>query len=201
MALTNGLVDREAVLVCLSSDDGGIDNMTILEIGREFGRFVVASGEVFKGVQPGVLERVIALATELAREGREGRPVGTLFVVGDPERLAPFCQQMVMNPFRGYPEEERNILDPTLAETIKEFASIDGAFVVRGDGVVASAGTYLKVDRDVVLPGGYGSRHRVACGITEATNCISVALSHSTGEVTMFKNGSVVLSLPRSSGR
>jgi DNA integrity scanning protein DisA with diadenylate cyclase activity len=106
---------------------------------------------------------------------------------------------MVMNPFRGYPEEERNILDPTLGETVKEFAGIDGAFVVRGDGVVVSAGTYLKVTQDVSLPGGYGSRHRVACSITSTTDAVAVSLSQSTGEVTVFKNGAVVLNIPRGS--
>ena len=202
MALTHGLIQKGDVAAFISGDSaGGLDSMTIVEIGREFGRFVTASGEVGRGVLPGVLERVITLATELALEGREGKPVGTIFVVGDAERLSPFCQQMVMNPFRGYPEEERNILDPTLAETIKEFASIDGAFVVRGDGIVISAGTYLKVSRDVALPGGYGSRHRVACAVTDACNCVAVALSQSTGEVTMFKNGGVVLSIPRGAGR
>ncbi len=202
MALTNGHIQRGDVVAFLSGDaSGGIDSMTILEIGRDLGRFVTPSGEMLPGVLPGVLERVITIATELSAEGREGRPVGTIFVVGDPEHLAPFCQQMVMNPFRGYPEEERNILDPTLKETIKEFAAIDGAFVVKGDGVVVSAGTYLKVSRDVILPGGYGSRHRVACAITDATSSIAVALSQSTGEVTMFKKGAVVLSLARSDAR
>jgi mannitol/fructose-specific phosphotransferase system IIA component (Ntr-type) len=202
MALTHGLIQKGDVVAFLSGDGpGGLDSMTIFEIGREFGRFVTPSGEMSPGVLPGVLERVITLATELSSEGREGRPVGTIFVVGDPENLGPFFQQMVMNPFRGYPEEERNILDPTLAETIKEFAAIDGAFVVRGDGVVVSAGTYLKVSRDVDLPGGYGSRHRVACAVTDAANCIAVALSQSTGEVTMFKKGAVVLTLPRTTSR
>ncbi len=202
MALTNGLIHRGDVVAFLSGDlSGGLDSMTILEIGREFGRFVTPSGEVSPGVLPGVLERVIGIATELSTEGREGRPLGTIFVVGDPGELQPFCQQMVMNPFRGYPEEERNVLDPTLKETIKEFAAIDGAFVVRGDGVVVSAGTYLRVSRDVSLPGGYGSRHRVACAITDATSAIAIALSQSTGEVTMFRKGAVVLSLERSSSR
>jgi DNA integrity scanning protein DisA with diadenylate cyclase activity len=108
---------------------------------------------------------------------------------------------MVMNPFRGYAEKERNILDPTLKETIKEFAAIDGAFVVRGDGVVVSAGTYLKVSRDVSLPGGYGSRHRIACAITDAVSCVAVALSQSTGEVTVFRRGAVVVSLTRAGAR
>src|SRR4029453_15365978 len=122
---------------------------------------------------------------------------GAILGGGDPGALGTYCQQMVMNPFRGYPEEERNILDPTLKETIKEFAGIDGAFVVRGDGVVFSAGTFLQVSRDVNLPGGYGSRHRVACAITDATSCVAIALSQSTGEVTMFRKGAVVLSLSR----
>jgi len=202
MALTHGLIQQGDVVVVVSGDkSGGLDSLTILETQREFGRFVTASGEIGKDVSPAVLERVLTLATELALEGREGKPVGTIFVVGNPERVAPFCQQMVMNPFRGYPEEERNIVDPTLGETIKEFAAIDGAFVVSGDGVVVSAGTYLKVSRDVNLPGGYGSRHRVACGITDATDAIAIAVSQSTGEVTMFKNGAVVLNVPRSSAR
>ena len=199
MALAHGLVKRGDVVAFLSGNDGGgLDSMTVLEMGRDFGRFVAPSGELSPGVAPVVLERVITLATELAIEGREGRPVGTIFVLGDPVKLAARSQQMVMNPFRGYPEDELNILDPTLAETIKEFAAIDGAFLVRGDGVVVSAGSYLKVTQEVNLPGGYGSRHRVACAITEAENCVAVALSQSTGEVTVFKSGAVVLSLPRS---
>ncbi|MBI4600328.1 MAG: PTS sugar transporter subunit IIA [Planctomycetes bacterium] len=202
MALTKGLIQRGDVVAFLAGDPaGGLDSMTILEIGREFGRFVSPSGEMAPGLLPGVLERVITIATELSGEGREGRPVGTIFVVGDPDTLGPYCQQMVMNPFRGYPEEERNILDPTLKETVKEFAAIDGAFVVRGDGVVVSAGTYLKVSRDADLPGGYGSRHRVACAITDAVSCVAVALSQSTGEVTVFKKGAVVLSLTRAGAR
>jgi DNA integrity scanning protein DisA with diadenylate cyclase activity len=38
----------------------------------------------------------------------------------------------------------------------------------------------------------------VAAAITEAANCVAVALSQSTGEVTVFRKGAVVLSLSRS---
>ncbi|MEM7233682.1 MAG: PTS sugar transporter subunit IIA [Planctomycetota bacterium] len=196
MALTHGLIQKGDVVAFLTGNDGkALDTMTIVEIGKEFGRFVSASGAVGPGIAPEVLERVIALAVELGAEGREGRAVGTIFVVvGDPEKLEPFTQQMVINPFRGYPEEETNILDPTLAETIKEFASIDGGFVVRGDGVVLSAGTFLKVDQDVELPGGLGARHRAGAGITKVLNCVSVTLSQS-GDVTLFKSGAELLRL------
>lgn len=203
LGLTRRLIQRGDVVAFLSGNDAAtLDTMTILEIGREFGRFVTPTGKVSRGILPGVLERVITMATELGAEGREGTTVGTIFVVvGDPDKVAPYCQQMVMNPFRGYPEEERNILDPVLNETVKEFATIDGAFVVRGDGVVLTAGTYLKVSHDVDLPGGYGSRHRSACAVTKATDCVAVTLSQSTGEVTVFKKGAVVVSLPRSPKR
>lgn len=199
MALTHGLIRRGDVVAFLSGwDGGGLDSMTILEVGRQFGRFATTAGIVASGIAPEVLERVITLATELSSEGREGRPVGALFVlVGHRSRIRPYTQQMVINPFRGYREEERNILDPTLAETIKEFAAIDGAFVVRGDGVVLSGGTYLKVEQEADLPGGYGARHRAACALTRAVNCIAVVLSQSTGEVTIFKGGATILTLPK----
>ena len=203
LALTHGLIERGDLVACLSGQDRDqLDTMTLIETGREFRRFVTPSGQLSKGVRPEVLERTIALAAELGTEGREGLPVGTCFVlVSEIERLADNVQQMVMNPFRGYPDEERNILDPTLAETIKEFASIDGAFVVRGDGVVLSAGSYLSADADVELAGGYGSRHRAACAITRVADCVSVTLSQSSGEINVYKQGAVVLSLPRDGGR
>ena len=100
----------------------------------------------------------------------------------------------MINPFRGYPEEERNILDPTLNETIKEFATIDGAFILDSEGVIHSAGTYLLPgDVDVELPSGLGTRHRAAAAITKVTNCISIVISESTGQITFFKKGEPIL--------
>jgi diadenylate cyclase len=198
MALARGVVQRGDVVAFLSgNEDGALDTMTIFEMGRNFGRFLAPSGQLLPGLEPVVLERVITLAAEMSIEGREGRSLGCMFVVGDPDKLATHCQQMVMNPFRGYPEDERNILDPTLAETIKEFAAIDGAFVVGGDGLVVSAGTFLRVSQAVELPGGYGSRHRVACALTTMERCLAVVLSQSTGEVAVFKKGEMILNLPR----
>ncbi len=90
---------------------------------------------------------VLTLAGELGVEGREGRPVGTLFVIGDSDRVLAQSHQLVINPFHGYPEVERNILDPRLEETIKEFSAIDGAFIVRGDGVVLGGGPIPRPSR------------------------------------------------------
>ena len=85
-----------------------------------------------------VSQRVLQLAREIGSEGREGKPVGCLFVIGSEEILHGFTHQLIVNPFTGYPEEERNIIDPSLEETIKEFSKIDGAFIIKPDGTVVS---------------------------------------------------------------
>jgi hypothetical protein len=149
-------------------------------------------------VAPEVFERVITLASQLAVEGREGRPVGTLFVVGDSERVLAQSRSLVLNPFQGHPESQRNILDPAVEETVKEFSALDGAFVVRDDGVVLSAGTHLLLSvPHSQLPGGLGTRHAAAAGITASTDAVAVCVSQSTGSVTVFKAGRLVTSLAR----
>ena len=149
-----------------------------------------------------MFERVLTLATELAVEGREGRPVGTLFVVGDSERVLAQSRSLVLNPFQGHPESQRNILDPAVEETVKEFSALDGAFVVREDGVVLSAGTQLLPSAThSQLPGGLGTRHAAAAGITASTGALAVCVSQSTGTVAVFKSGRLVTSLQRPPSR
>ena len=52
---------------------------------------------------------MLKLAVQLGNEGREGKPVGTVFITGDPEDISTHTRQMVLNPFRGYAAEERRI--------------------------------------------------------------------------------------------
>jgi DNA integrity scanning protein DisA with diadenylate cyclase activity len=129
-------------------------------------------------------------SAELAVEGREGRPVGCLFVVGDTEKVKTLTKPLVLNPFYGYKEEDRNILNPFMDETVKEFSSIDGSFIIRGDGVVESAGSLIQAtDSTHELPSGLGSRHAAAAAISVAANCISIVVSSSTSQVTLFRRG------------
>ena len=103
-----------------------------------------------------------------ANEGREGRKIGTIFVVGDHEKVLSLSRSLIFSPFHGYPEEERNVQNPAVWETIKEFAAIDGAFVIRGDGVILSAGRYLSpaAKPEEPLAQGLGTRHEAAASIT-----------------------------------
>jgi len=148
-------------------------------------------------VQPEVFERAAQLLLELAEEGREGSPVGTTMIIGDEEAVRAMCQQLTINPFRGYEERERNLLDPALEETVKEFASLDGAFVVNRHGVIQSAGTYLSPPAEVrvELVSGLGTRHRVAAALTKATKAVALVLSQSSGKITVYSGGKTVLTI------
>ncbi len=207
LGLSRGLLKRDDVIVCLSglADSGSLDTLVVLQVEREFEMFLapLQDEEVAPHILPEVLERVIDLATELGSEGREGKPVGALFVIGDTERVLSLSRQLILNPFRGYPEEERNILDPALEETVKELATIDGAFIIRGDGVIETAGAYLKIssqEGEFKLPQGLGARHHAAAAITGVSEAVAVTVSESTGTVTIFRNGRIITEIekPRS---
>jgi diadenylate cyclase len=194
VALTRGLIEFDDRVCCLGGVSGSnqFDTLVVVEVEREFQALLTArqADLLPDDVKPEVLERVIAVATELAVEGREGRPVGCLFVVGDTSNVEKMTKPLVLNPFYGYKEEDRNILNPFMGETVKEFSSIDGAFIIRGDGVVVSAGSLLQAaDYEHSLPSGLGSRHAAAAAISAAAKCISITVSSSTGQVSLFRHG------------
>jgi PKD repeat protein len=147
-------------------------------------------------VSPIVLDSVIRVAVEISREGREGKAVGTSFVVGDTGNVLDHSRQFVLNPFHGHHEAERQITDIGIRGHIKEFAQLDGAFIVTGAGVVEAAGRYITVDvSQVNLPGGLGSRHSSVAGITRVTRSIGVVVSQSGGLITIFRDGKIVYTI------
>ncbi len=144
-------------------------------------------------VDPGVLCSVIHVAVEIARDGHEGQAIGTAFVVGDSQNVMQYSKQFVLNPFRGHLEAERQIADAGIQGTIKEFAQLDGAFLITGTGVIESAGRCITVDTSQVnLPGGMGSRHSSIAGITRVTKSVGVVVSQSGGRISIFRDGKIV---------
>lgn len=140
------------------------------------------------------LRRVVDLAVEIGREGREGKPVGTLFVVGNHRRVMELSHEQVHDPFRGYQKKDRMISNPRVRESIKELAQIDGAFVIASDGCVIAAGRILDAPATgLTLSKGLGARHWAAAAISKATNAVAIAVSESTGTVRLFQDGVVVL--------
>jgi DNA integrity scanning protein DisA with diadenylate cyclase activity len=145
-----------------------------------------------RGVNTRTLRKVVQIAVEVAREGREGRKIGTLFVVGDSEEVIRRSRPLILDPLAGHPDEQKRLDDQDTRETIKELAQLDGAFVVSDDGVVVSAARYLDAVSDSLdVPLGLGSRHMAAASISKQTGAVAVAVSESS-VVRMFDDGELV---------
>ncbi len=188
--------DRVIVVI----DEGVVGNYDTILFTMDIDRVLFRIGK-FKLQELVENERVIdstlQLAQEIAIEGREGKKVGTLFIIGQYEELSPYLKQLILNPFYGYSPEITNITNPNLKETIKNLAQLDGAFIINTDGTIISAGTYINVPEEVLtdlkIYPGWGTRHLAAAGITKATKSIAILVSESGGIVKVFKNGKLIL--------
>jgi len=140
-------------------------------------------------VDPTVLKAVLRLALELGREGREGKKVGTAFIIGDTNEVLKRSHQLILNPYKGHSEDTRDVKNRSHWETVKEFAQIDGVFVVDEKGVIISAGRYLDVNTKSIELEGLGGRHMSALAVTRETQAIAVTVSESGGTVRLFKDG------------
>ncbi|MGD0276438.1 MAG: diadenylate cyclase [Syntrophales bacterium] len=199
--IATGLFKKGDKIVCLSGVPkfGYVDSLFVIDVGREFEILTSENmADMINDVLPEVFSAVLNLSLELAAQGREGRKVGTVFVLGDHEKVLQLSRQMIINPFAGYQEADRNILNPDLKETIKEFSAIDGAFVINDNGAVVTAGRHLSAaleNKD--FPQGLGSRHIAAAGITSITKAIAIVISESSGNVSVFKNGKMFVSIEK----
>ena len=145
-----------------------------------------------RGVDTRVLKQTVSLAVEIAREGREGRKIGTLFVVGDSGEVIKRSKPLILDPLHGHPDESKQIENPDTRETIKELAQLDGAFLVSNAGVVLSAARYIDAASDSLdLPLGLGSRHMAGASISRQTRAVAVVVSESS-MVRMFDDGELV---------
>lgn len=141
---------------------------------------------------PTILESLIELAVEIAREGREGRRVGTLFTLGDEGAVLAKSRSLILDPLAGHPESSRHLSNPNLRGTVKELAQLDGAFVVGYSGYVISACRYLDAaSSNVELPLGLGSRHIAAANISAVTKAVGIVVSESS-VVRLFCHGKLV---------
>jgi diadenylate cyclase len=195
--IARGFFEQGDVVVALLSARpvGRPDSILIVNVGpdeEDVGFGFLRS----EGVSPEILEALIDLAVSIGVEGWEGRPVGTLFVIGDSNKVMEQSRPLSLNPFQGYSEDERNMLNPEVKRALRAFSVLDGAFVLREDGVVLAAGRYLNFEeKEVRIPLGLGSRHMAAAGITHETEAIAVVVSQTSGTVRVFRRGRAVLEL------
>ena len=145
--------------------------------------------------EPTVVEAALELALEIAREGREGRRIGTLFTIGKADAVLAASRALILDPLAGHAPARTHIADPDLRGTIKELAQLDGAFVVTEAGIVVAACRYLDASVEQIdLPLGFGSRHLAAASISQRVGTIAVVVSES-GVVRVFHNGQIEATL------
>jgi DNA integrity scanning protein DisA with diadenylate cyclase activity len=145
-----------------------------------------------ESVDSPTLEQIVILAVEIAREGREGRKIGTIFTVGDSEAVLEHSRPMILDPLQGHASADTSIKSANVRETLKELAQLDGAFVIDNRGTALSAARYLDADTaGIDMPLGLGSRHMAGAAITKHTGCVSVVVSTSA-IVRLFDNGELV---------
>jgi diadenylate cyclase len=199
--IVSGLFKKGDKIICLSGVPkfGYADSIFFIDVGKEFE--ILTSdfiNDVVEAVQPEVFNAALNIACELAAQGRENRKIGTIFVLGDDEKVMQLSRQMIINPFQGYKEAERNILNPDLEETIKELSAIDGAFVINSNGAIVTAGRHLNAALESKdFPSGLGSRHIAAAGITNVTKAVAIVISASSGNVSVFKSGRLFVTIEK----
>jgi DNA integrity scanning protein DisA with diadenylate cyclase activity len=197
LAMDRGIIkDRDTLVVAGSTMETEMDSIFVYQVKEE--RLDLRLHKFMRemNVKREVFESVLNLALEIGREGREGRLIGTAFLIGDTEEVKKRSKQLILNPFERHDIKDRMILDRRLVETVKELAQLDGAFLIYANGVIEAAGCYLNVDTTKVdIPKGLGTRHAAVAATTKVTKAIGITVSKSGGIVRIFKDGEEVLAI------
>ncbi|MHB8901397.1 MAG: DNA integrity scanning protein DisA nucleotide-binding domain protein [Thermoguttaceae bacterium] len=184
-------------------DQEAIDSVSVINLGEHLDRL---TGRDLRQLETRVpletLKVVVDLAVEIGREGREGKAVGTMFVVGDTRKVLARSKPAGFDPVRGYARKERTLFDARVREGIKEIAQMDGAIIVSPDGTIEAACRYVDSSAaTITLSKGLGARHWAAAAVSRATKAVAVTVSESNGTVRIFQNGEVMLRIEPSHRR
>jgi DNA integrity scanning protein DisA with diadenylate cyclase activity len=196
-AVANEMLAPGADVIALYSgfEAGRIDSISHIRLDEHLGRLTARDlRKLETNVPLETLKTVMDLAVEIGHEGREGKPVGTILVVGDCRNVMTHSEPLGFDPVKGYNRKDRNLQDHRVREAIKEIAPLDGAILVAGDGTVEAACRYLNATAaNVTLSKGLGARHWAAAAITKKTKAVAVTVSESNGTVRLFHKGEVLL--------
>ena len=185
-AIGSNVYPEEGDLVVLTDIDPGIERLVITDLLK-----------LTDGIRPRVLEATLAVACRIGRVVRRGSErIGAIFILGDSLNVLKESRQLVPNPFHGHDDRLRRITNPDIHDALVEFSKLDGAFVVRGDGFIQSAGVFLATaDAEMQLPTGLGARHIAAAAATARTAATAVVVSATDGNVRAFSDGRMVLQM------
>lgn len=143
-----------------------------------------AGGQFFRPVttiraDSSILEEVIKAAFLLAR-----RKIGALIVIEGNAELDAYVEGTHVLDARVSHEILQSIFHP--ASPLH-----DGAVVIR-DNRVAAAGVFLPITLAKDISRTFGTRHRAAIGLTDATDSICIVVSEERGTVAIVSRGEIV---------
>jgi diadenylate cyclase len=113
-AVANDLLQAGARVVVVYSgfEAEALDSLTVIRLGEHLERLTARDLRALETSVPfETLKAVVDVGVEIGREGREGKAVGTLIVVGDARNVMSRTRQLGFDPFRGYTRKERNVRD------------------------------------------------------------------------------------------
>ncbi|MEZ6141328.1 MAG: diadenylate cyclase [Zavarzinella sp.] len=172
-----------------------IDSISLIHLSEHLEQMTLQDlRELQTGIPVETLRLVINLCTEIGREGREGKPVGTIMVVGDTRKVLSMSRPLNYNPFKGYSKEDRDLRRKWVRESIKDLAQLDGAILIDADGCAVAGCLSLETDKKGLDVGkGFGTRHLAAAGISKKANCVAMCVSQSSGTLRIYYEGKEVM--------
>jgi diadenylate cyclase len=182
-AIGNDVYPVEGYLIVLTEIEPSLEGLAITDLLK-----------LTDGVRPKALQAALTVACRIGRAGRRGQRIGTIFMLGDSRVVLEGSRQLIPNPFHGHDSDRCQLTNPDVHDAVVELAKLDGAFVVRGDGLIQTAGTFLATTQvDIELPAGLGTRHAAAAAVTARTAATAVVVSATDGYVRVFSEGALVL--------
>jgi DNA integrity scanning protein DisA with diadenylate cyclase activity len=200
VALNAAKVSAGQLVVCAIGHDlcnGGGDLVLVTDVEPSAGELRLSElVKLTDGIRPDTLQVMLEVAGRIGRITRTGKPLGALFLLGDSEKVLEGSRQLILNPFEGHDAANRTVMNADIHEMLVELAKLDGAFVIRGDGFIRTAGIFLAAPTtEVTVPQGLGARHLTAAAVTARTHATAVVVSSTDGDVRVFSQGALVLQM------
>jgi len=198
VALKSNSVSAGELVVCAVGQDvypGEANLVVVIEVEPDLEELVITDlVKLTDGIRPKALDYAVAIACKIGRAARRGKRIGAIFMLGDSLKVLEGSRQLIPNPFKGHEQANRTLMNLDIHDAIVELSKLDGAFVVRGDGFIQTAGVFLSAFKvDVELPVGLGARHTAAAAVTARTAATGVVVSATDGNVRVFSAGRMVL--------
>jgi len=198
VALKSNSVSAGELVVCAVGQDvypGEASLVVVTEVEPDLEELVITDlVKLTDGIRPKALDFAVAIACKVGRAARRGKRIGAMLMLGDSLKVLEGSKQLIPNPFQGHDKANRTLMNPDIHDAIVELSKLDGAFVVRGDGFIQTAGVFLAAFKvDVELPIGLGARHAAAAAVTARTSATGVVVSATDGNVRVFSGGRMVL--------